>query len=149
MSSAGKKWVVAIVGLLSVNVIATVFLAVTAARGGSEVIPDYYETGVHYDTAIDRATASRALGWRASAKVSGGQLVIDVRDATGAPLEGARVAAAGYQRAYSTERLAVALVPAGDVYRGAFPTRAGVQDLTITVERGRDHFEQAVAIVAR
>ncbi len=147
--SAGKKWVAAIAGLLGVNVLATLFLAVTAAHGGSEVIPDYYESGVHYDTAIDRAAASRALGWRARAEVTGGQLVIDVRDATGAPLEGAHVAVSGYQRAFATERLEVALASSGEVYRAAFPARAGVQDLTITVERGRDRFEQVVAIVAR
>ena len=147
--SAGKRWTVAIVGLLGANVLATIFLAVSATHGGSEIIPDYYESGVHYDTAIDRATASRALGWRASADVRDGELVIAVRDAMGAPVAGARVAVAGYQRAFAAERLAVALTASGDVYRAAFPARAGVQDLTITVERGRDHFEQAVAVVAR
>jgi len=147
--TAAKRWTLVIVGLLGANVLATVGLATWAARGGSEVIPDYYETGVHYDTAIDRAAASRALGWRATANVAGGELVVAVRDAGGAPVGGARVTVAGYQRAYSTERLAVALSPTGDAYRGAFPARPGVQDLTITVERGRDHFEQALAVVAR
>jgi nitrogen fixation protein FixH len=147
--TAGRKWVVAIVGLLSANVIATVFLAVAATHGGSEIIPDYYESGVHYDTAIDRAAASRALGWRASAHVRDGQLVISIRDAQGAPVAGARVGVTGYQRAFAADRLAVALVAAGDAYRGAFPARAGVQDLTITVERDRDRFEQAIAVVAR
>ena len=147
--TAGKRWVMAVVGLLAANMVATVFLVTRAASGASEVIPNYYETGVHYDTAIDRATASRALGWSATAKVAGGELVVAVRDRGGAPVSGARVTVAGYQRAYSTERLAVALVPAGTAYHGAFPARPGVQDLTVTVERGRDHFEQALAVVAR
>ena len=147
--TAGTRWSLAIVGLLTANVLAMAVLAVTALRGGSEVIPDYYETGVHYDTAIDHATVSRALGWRASAEVRDGELVVAVRDERGTAVTGAHVAVVGYQRAFSTDRVAVALTASGAVYRGAFPARPGVQDLAITVERGRDHFEQAIAVVAR
>jgi nitrogen fixation protein FixH len=147
--TAGTRWTLVIVGLLSVNVLVTVGLAIGAGSGASQVIPDYYETGVHYDTAIDRAAASRALGWRASASVAGGELIIAVRDASGAPVAGANVTVAGYQRAFASEHLSVALSARGDDYRAAFPVRAGVQDLTVTVERGRERFEQALAVVAR
>ena len=147
--TAGTRWTLVIVGLLSVNVLVTVGLAIGAGSGASQVIPDYYETGVHYDNAIDRAAASRALGWRATADVAGGELIVAVRDAAGAPVAGANVTVAGYQRAFATERLSVALRASGDGYRAAFPVRPGVQDLTVTVERGREHFEQALAVVAR
>ena len=146
---ASTRWILVIVSLLSVNVLVTVGLAVGAASGASQIIPDYYETGVHYDTAIDRASASHALGWRATATERDGELVVAVRDARGAPVAGAHVTVAGYQRAYARDRLVVDLAARGDTYRAAFPVRAGVQDLTVTVERGGAHFEQALAVVAR
>ncbi|MBS1120566.1 MAG: hypothetical protein H6Q90_2794 [Deltaproteobacteria bacterium] len=39
--SARARWVLAIVGLLAVNVIAMVVLAVLSARGASQVVPGY------------------------------------------------------------------------------------------------------------
>jgi len=47
-----RKWTIAIAGLLGVNVVASVVLAMTASHGSSQVIPDYYERAVHYDDAI-------------------------------------------------------------------------------------------------
>ena len=38
-----KRWVIAIVGMLAINVIASVVLAVLANSGGSQVIPSYHD----------------------------------------------------------------------------------------------------------
>jgi nitrogen fixation protein FixH len=145
----GTKWIAAIVGFLGANVLATVVLAATAAHGGSEVIPDYYEKGVHYDDAIDRAAASKALGWRVDATLAGDELTVTVRDRAGAPMTGARVTATGYARAAAGTRISIALTPDGGRYHGATHTRTGMHDLVIAVERDGVRFEQAMAIEAR
>jgi hypothetical protein len=45
--TAGKKWLLAIVGLLAANMIAMIVLTVIATNGASQVIPAYYNRAVH------------------------------------------------------------------------------------------------------
>lgn len=124
--SPAKKWIAAIVGLLSANVLASVVLATTAARGASEVIPDYYESGVHYDDAIDRAATNARLGWPIDAHVDRGAIVV-------ATIAGATVSVSGYPRAHARERFAATLVDG----RAAVAAH-GICDVEIAVARGTD-----------
>jgi nitrogen fixation protein FixH len=150
----GTRWIVAIVALLAINVIAGVILAVAATNGHTQVIPAYYERAVHYDDALDEATRSTALGWRAHAEIVGQAIAVDVRDASGAPLGGsgeAVVRVTGYQRAHASDVIDTALVLGSDGrYHGSLlGARRGVYDVAISVERGHDRFVQRAAIEAR
>ena len=84
--TAGWKWSVAIVGLLAVNVIAMVVLAVLAHHGGAQVIPDYYAKATHYDDELTRSSRSKALGWRVAVSIDGAAIDATVVDAAGAPI---------------------------------------------------------------
>lgn len=143
------SWLLAIVGLLAANVIAMMILAVASA-GGTQVIPAYYDKAAHYDDELDRASASRALGWRAEVAFAGGAIDVTVSDAAGRAVDGARVRITGYQRAHASESLDVelAMIGAGH-YRSTVHGRRGWHDLTIAADRGDAHFTQRVAIEAR
>lgn len=142
-------WLLAIAGLLAANVIAMMVLAVASA-GGAQVIPAYYDKAAHYDDELDRASASRALGWHADVAFAGGALEVTVSDAAGHAVEGARVRITGYQRAHAAEPLDVELTVVGPGrHRGAVHGRRGWHDLTITADRGDAHYTQRVAIEAR
>jgi hypothetical protein len=127
--TATTKWIVAIVGLLAGNVIATIVLIAASHHGGSQVIPAYYDKAIHYDDQIDQARRNTQLGWAIAAKLDGGAIVIE-----GAPA-GATVAVTGYPRAHADRSFALA----GE--RLPLPAH-GILDLTITVDRGADHFVQ-------
>lgn len=148
--SAATKWTIVIVGLLATNMIAMVMLAVIARNGDNQVIPAYYEQSVHYDDAIDEATRSAALGWSASAALTAGSVEVLVRDLGGKALDGAQVHLAGYQRAHAADRIDVALAAlGGGRYRAPLAAgRAGMHDLTITVERDGRRFTQRVVVEA-
>ena len=144
------KWLVAIVGLLVGNVIAMVILAVVASDGGTQVIPAYYERAAHFDDEIDRASASRALGWHAEVAIAAGAIDVTMSDATGHAVDGARVRVTGYQRAHAGEPVDVELARVGGGhYRAGLHERRGWHDLTVVAERGDAHYQQRVAVEAR
>jgi nitrogen fixation protein FixH len=148
--TARTKWAVAIVGLLAVNVIAAVTLAVLANRGAAQVIPDYYAKAAHYDDELARSAASQALGWRIDVMVQGGAIDAAVIDAEGRPIEGAQVRVTGYQRAHAAEPIVVALVSSGPGrYHGALAGRRGWYDLLVTVELGASRFSRRVTVEMR
>ena len=141
------RWIIAICGLLAVNVIAQVALAIAANDGGTQVIPAYYEKAAHYDDALDQAHKNHELGWQATVALDRDGAQVVVRDATGAPIDGAHVAITGYQRAHAASELALELAGAGGgTYRAATHMRPGMHDLTITVESRGAVFTQHTAI---
>ena len=148
--TARTTWTVAIAGLLGVNVIAAVSLAVLANRGAAQVIPDYYEKAAHYDDELARSATSHALGWRVDVTLAGGAVDAAVFDAAGRPLDGARVRVTGYQRAHAAEPLDVVLTGAGaGHYRSALALRGGWYDLVAAVDAGGSRFTRRVAVEAR
>jgi nitrogen fixation protein FixH len=148
--TAGRKWLLAIAGLLAANVVAMTCLAVAANRGGAQIIPDYYDKATHYDDELARSSASRALGWRLEVATQGGAIDAAVSDAAGRPIDGARVRVTGYQRAHAAETVDVALAPSGPGrYRGALPGRRGWYDLVASVEVGGARYTERVVVEAR
>ena len=125
--SPATKWILAIVGLLAGNVIAMVVLITASHRGGSQVIPAYYDKAVHYDDQIDQAARNAHLGWPITASSEGGAIAI-----AGAPA-GARIAVTGYPRAHADRTFEFTGA------RAASPAH-GWLDLTITVTRDADRF---------
>jgi len=148
--NAHRTWPLAIAGLLAVNVLAAVILAVLANRGAAQVIPDYYAKATHYDDELARSTASRALGWQVDVTLVGGRIDASVRDADGAPIDAARVRVTGYQRAHAAERMDVELIAtARGHYGGVMSGRTGWYDLEASVETGGAHFTRRVVAEAR
>src|SRR5262245_59996658 len=107
------KWIIAICGLLAVKVIAQVALAIAANNGGTQVIAAYYEKAAHYDDTLDQAQKNHELGWSAAIALDRDGVQVVVHDAAGAPIDGAHVTIAGYQRAHAANELALDLVGAG------------------------------------
>jgi nitrogen fixation protein FixH len=148
--TAAMRWWLAIGGLLAANVIAMVLLAVVANDGGTQVIPAYYDRAVHFDDEIDRASASRALGWHAEVAIAAGAIDVTMSDASGHAVDGARVRVTGYQRAHAGDPVDVELARVGGGhYRAGLRERRGWHDLTVLAELGDAHYQQHVAIEAR
>jgi nitrogen fixation protein FixH len=148
--TAAMRWWLVIGGLLAANVIAMVLLAVVANDGGTQVIPAYYDRAVHFDDEIDRASASRALGWHAEVAIAAGAIDVTMSDASGHAVDGARVRVTGYQRAHAGEPVDVELARVGGGhYRAGLHERRGWHDLTVVAELGDAHYQQRVAIEAR
>ena len=148
--SASTKWITAIVGLLAANVIAMVILATVANVGHSEVIPDYYAKAAHYDDEMAQAVVNQRLAWRVDARIIGGELAVEVHDAAGRPIDGARLVVSGAPRTHAASRFELAPLPreAGR-YTVAADDYPGVHDLTIVVERGGDRFVARAVVDAR
>lgn len=143
-------WILAITGLLAGNVIAMVILAVVANNGTTQVIPAYYDRAAHYDDELDRAAASRALGWHTEVAILRGAIDVTVSDAAGHAIDGARVHITGYQRAHAGEALDLELATSGaGHYRADLHERRGWHDLTVAADRGDAHYVEHVAVEAR
>ena len=148
--SAATKWIIAIVVLLGGNIAAMVILAVVASATSPAIVPEYYERAAHYDDAIDEAARSRALGWSADVRIVRATLEVAVREAGGAPLDGAVVRVSGYPRAHANRTIDATLVAVGHgAYRAALPSAVGVHDLTVVVERRGERFTAPATVEAR
>ena len=148
--TAAWKWLLAIAGLLVANVVGMVILAVVAHHGRAQVIPDYYARAAHYDDELASSSRSRALGWRVEVSATGDAIDARVLDASGAPITGATVRITGYQRAYASDVVDIALAPAGaGHYRGAMPARRGWYDLVVRVDARGDRYTDHLAVEAR
>jgi nitrogen fixation protein FixH len=147
--TAGMKWLLAIAGLLSANVIAMVVLTVVANNGTTQVIPAYYDKAVHYNDELDRSATSRALGWHADVAIAGGAIDVVVADASGAAIDGAHVRVTGYQRAHAGEPVDVVLAATGGGHYHGQAARRGWHDLTVIAERDGEQYTQNVAVEAR
>lgn len=146
--TAQMKWILAICGLLAVNVIACVVLAVVAGSETNQVIPDYYAKASHYDDQMARAAASQRLGWKLDVAVTGEALDASLRDASGLVIDDAQVRITGYPRAHAAEKLDIALRPVDGHYRAARPVRRGWYDLVVDIDARGTHDTRTIAIEA-
>ncbi len=139
--SPALRWILAIVGLLAANVTAMVILAVTSHVDKPEIIPHYYQRAAHYDDQIDQAAENHALAWTTKASIERDAIDVEVRDEAGAPLDGAQVRVAGYQRIHANQPYDVELHALGHGrYRISRAARAGMHDIVVTVVLGASRF---------
>lgn len=143
--TATTRWILIIVGLLGANALAMGFLLVASRTSRAEVIPDYYAKAAAYDTVIDQAAKNRALGWRVDRVQRDGELAIEVRDASGAALDGARVRVTAVPRAHARPA-ELELAPRGGGRYAAIHATHGIEDLAIVVERGGERFTARVTV---
>jgi nitrogen fixation protein FixH len=80
--------------------------------GGAQVVDDYYQKAVDWDTRRAAQSRSDALGWMASIEVVDGRLQCVVRDAIGAGIEGLAVTVAAFRPQYTAVQAELSLVPA-------------------------------------
>jgi nitrogen fixation protein FixH len=140
------RWGIAVVGLLLANVVAMGALVASATTSKAQVIPAYYEQALQHDDRVAEAAASRELAWRVEVELAHGSIEVELRDARGAPITGAQVRVAGYQRAVASDRFEVALTPiAPGRYRAERAVRAGLHDVIVHAERGDARFVEQLA----
>jgi len=142
-------WPAALVGALVATVGLNGYVAYVANRGdGAQVEPDYYRRAVQWDSTLAEQARSRALGWRIAVQVAaptaGGSVIdVEVRDAQGAPIAGARVRLDGFAvaRATSSRMTAALTESAAGAYGAELPVhRVEWHEFQLTVDRGADHF---------
>jgi len=92
----GYGWPLFVI-LLLVSSVAMMGLVVMAARsdGGAQVIDDYYEQAVRWDSLAEARGAATELGWQASLDLAASEDGLDgaitLTDSTGAALSGRKV----------------------------------------------------------
>jgi nitrogen fixation protein FixH len=113
-------------------------LAIKSFPGQVSVTP--YEDGVAYNARLERMAAQERLGWRASAGIEGGQVVLRFRDRLDGPVEGLRLTAALQRPATEAGRLAPAFraVEPG-VYAADVSGLTGAWDLTFEAVDPQGH----------
>lgn len=145
-------WPVGLTAVLAVTVLANIGVFLLAARhGGAEAVPDYYRRAVAWDSAVADGARSRALHWTLDADLSapgapGGVLTLALRDASGAPITGARVRVTGFPVARADQSFDVTLADVGGGrYALAVPVRHPEwHALEVTVRRGSDRYIQSL-----
>lgn len=100
-----------------------------------------YETGLRFNRELDLKAREAALGWQVQARLgASGEMVLDIRDKTGAPLEGLNVAGSLVRPATEAGRLAAVFRQiAPGRYVAAAPAQKGAWDVTLRIadQRGR------------
>lgn len=86
--NSGAGWKFGLALLFGVFLASTVASLVLASRRASPVVDtEYYSHGLHYDQTL-QGSKNPGLSWTISASLSGQELQVQVKDATGAPVAG-------------------------------------------------------------
>jgi nitrogen fixation protein FixH len=133
--NATVRWILIVVGMLVANALAMGYLVLASSTSRADVIPDYYVKSTKFDQEIDQAAKNRVLGWRVEATAG---MTLDIRDAAGAPITGARVHVSAMARA-TGHRAELDLVERDGRYVATHRVH-GLEDLAIVVERGGERF---------
>ena len=91
VKDSGARWKLGIVLLIGVFLVGMAVSLVTAARKVSRVVDtDYYSHGLHYGETQD-GSKNAGLSWNIAAQATGGELQVQVSDASGAPVAGGKL----------------------------------------------------------
>jgi nitrogen fixation protein FixH len=148
------RWGLVVVGLLCAHV-SGMILAVRIATGDPTFtsVPDYYQRAVAWDDQAASQRASDALGWQAelSSSALGDRLVLVVRDAHGAPVDGLVGTVSAYHHARTRDVFEAPLTARGDgTYFAAIAVGApGAWQVALRAERGGEVFVLATEVVVR
>ena len=97
------------------------------------VVENSYVTSQGWDA---RAAAQEALGWRATADLRAGRLVVDLRDAAGGPVKGAALEAVVGRPSVAAGDRTVPLAPTGDAHAAPVPLAPGAWRVEIRTVEG-------------
>lgn len=113
------------------------FMVLAYRTHPGQVVDKPYETGLVYNVRLAQERAQATLGWRASAAVQTGQLVVWMRDREGYPLDGLQVSATLERPATEQGRVTVKLVETEPGrYAGPPSPRTGAWDSHIVARSG-------------
>lgn len=145
----GMQWPIGIALVLALTVASNVWMAIVASSDEAFAVePDYYRKAVHFDDEMALRAESARLGWsvqpelRLGSPSAPGTLTVVVRDAAGAPVNGATVELLAMHNARASHQLAATLAFAGDGrYEAPLAAeRPGEWELRLTVTRGGERF---------
>ena len=145
----GIGWPIGIAVTLGLLVAAYVRVAMLAGTAHALVVEsDYYQKAVHWDDAMRQARVNAALGWTVSASLgdvrpgADTDVRVQLNDATGAPVIGARVEVTAIHNAIANEPVRGLLREGGPgTYGARLPVkRTGQWELRLGVTRGKDRF---------
>ena len=143
MFKDGRYWPFLIVALLSVSVIANVFLIIKATTDPSFAVErDYYAKAVTWDEHQQEQADSNALGWHAALKAERDRLELRLLDADGRPITDATVSVEAFHNARANMIITGEMVPqGGGLYAMAHDfERLGIWEYRLVVVRGDQRF---------
>lgn len=138
-----KGWHVlaAVVGFfLVVGGVNAVFVTLALKSYPGEVSATPYEDGLAYNREIARREAQAALGWRASAQVAGGRLVVEVVDRAGSPVRGLAMSGVLSRPATDEGRREVTFTEAAPGRYEAAAGEGGLWDMAVSAPGPRTDF---------
>lgn len=143
--TAAARWTAGIVGLLGLCVASVTTLIVASARAdGRQVMPNYDTRALAHGEVMAQHARDEALGWTAALAFDGPDVVVTLRDRTGAPVRGAAVTIAMYHRAHAARvitALAAETPGSPGVYRGGGGAlQAGIHTITGEATLGDTRF---------
>lgn len=133
-----RRWIFVCIGLLVGNAAVMSVLIVASTRSAPTVVPHYYERAVDWDRTVEEARAAERLGWKLELSLRQGGVTVEVRDASGQPLEGAAVSVRGFPRAFPKRQVALELVTGADgrATSAGEPLVPGWYELDLELQRG-------------
>ncbi len=143
----GMQWPIGVAVVLSLVVVANIYIAVLANDDPSVHIErDYYQKAVRFDADQALRRRSERLGWRVTLdarRISPTEATVTavLVDSTGAAVRGAVVRLAAHAVARSNDVFTATAVAAGDRYVAAVPVnRGGLWEMDLEAVRGGDRF---------
>ena len=148
------RWPVLIIGALAVHVVVSLLTVVVATSNPSYAVEeDYYQKALAWDARRAQERRNLELGWQldfeiAPPETAGGdpQLVVQLGDRSGRPLDGARVAVAAFHNARADQIVRVEPTAAGNgVYACPLAMRrSGRWELRFTVDCDGERFTRTI-----
>jgi hypothetical protein len=153
----GLGWPIGVAAILTIVVVANIWVAVIANDDPSfSIEPDYYQKAVAWDSSMAQARHNTSLNWSLTpslgAFAAGGGAVLRVRltDSTGAVIHDARIQVAALYNARASTIYTATLGHDGpDAYAVTLPVRhAGEWELRFDVTRGAERFTATARVEA-
>jgi nitrogen fixation protein FixH len=145
----GIGWPIGVTVILGLTISANIWLIRVASADPSFAVEErYYQRALDWDHELAQRATNARLGWNLEARVSaiepgsGASLGADLRDATGAPIADATVAARVVHVGRAGQPVDVVLKrDSSGAYRAHVPLeRPGLWELRFEVQRGTDRF---------
>lgn len=143
----GLAWPVGIAVTIALWIAFDLVVVYLAASDPSFAVePDYYRKGVEWDKTVAQAQANLALGWSLGLRLDPAgpgsvRAILDLKDASGAPLEGAVISVEAFHNARAGQILKASFSPAEGGYAALLPIRRpGLWEFRFQAARGRDFF---------